>query len=54
VKPQLADVRPLVEREVVAAKRKTQLDALYERLLEKYTVSIEMPKEEEPAAEASR
>ena len=52
--PQLSDVRPLVEREVAAAARKKQLEALYERLLEKYTVTIEMPKEEKPAAEASQ
>lgn len=47
--PQLSDVRPLVEREVIAARRRAQLDGLYERLLEKYTVTIEMPKEEKPA-----
>jgi hypothetical protein len=47
-------VRPLVERELVSAKRKAQLDAMYENLLEKYAVSIEMPKEEERAAEGSR
>jgi parvulin-like peptidyl-prolyl isomerase len=52
--PELADVRPLVERELVSAKRKAQLDAMYENLLEKYAVSIEMPKEEERAAEGSR
>ena len=42
----LADVRPLVERELLAERRRTQLQALYERLLERYTVTIEMPKEE--------
>jgi parvulin-like peptidyl-prolyl isomerase len=52
--PELADVRPLVEREVVSAKRRAQLEAMYEKLLEKYSVSIEMPKEEERAAEGSR
>jgi parvulin-like peptidyl-prolyl isomerase len=45
--PALADVRPLVERELQAERRKEQLQALYERLLEKYTVSVEMPKEEQ-------
>ena len=44
--PALADVRPLVERELLAERRRTQLQALYERLLQKYTVTIEMPKEE--------
>jgi parvulin-like peptidyl-prolyl isomerase len=52
--PELADVKPLVEREVVSAKRRAQLEAMYEKLLEKYSVSIEMPKEEERAAEGSR
>jgi hypothetical protein len=45
-RPALADVRPLVEREYLAERRKAQLQALYERLLKKYTVSIEMPKED--------
>jgi hypothetical protein len=46
-RPALAEVRPLVERELLAERRRTQLQALYERLLQKYTVSIEMPKEPE-------
>jgi hypothetical protein len=45
-RPALADVRPLVERELLAERRKTGLQALYERLLAKYTVTIDMPKEE--------
>jgi len=51
--PSLADVRPVVEREVVAERRRTQLQALYERLLAKYTVTIEMPKEEKKQASAA-
>jgi PPIC-type PPIASE domain len=39
----LATVRPLVEREVLAERRKAELQALYERLLAKYSVSIDMP-----------
>jgi hypothetical protein len=39
----IATVRPLVEREVLAERRKSELDALYERLLAKYAVSIDMP-----------
>ena len=54
VRPALADVRPLVEREFTAERRTAQLQALYERLLEKYRVSIEMPAEETPAAPANR
>lgn len=41
----LAEIRPLVERELLAERRRAQLDALYERLLQKYTVAIEMPRE---------
>jgi hypothetical protein len=53
-RPPLASVRPLVERELLAERRTRQLQALYDRLLEKYTVSIELPKEGEsqPAAAA--
>jgi len=50
--PALADVRPIVEREVLAERRRTQLQSLYERLLKKYTVTIEMPKNAAPQASA--
>jgi hypothetical protein len=55
--PALADVQPLVRREVLAERRKTQLQALYDRLLGKYKITIEMPKEKDvkqqaPAAQA--
>lgn len=43
--PSLSEIRPLVEREFQAERRRAQLQALYDRLLQKYTVSIEMPKE---------
>ena len=46
--PDLSTIRPLVEREVLAERKKKELHALYERLLGKYTVVIDMPK----AAEA--
>jgi hypothetical protein len=39
----LARVRPLVERELQAERRKAELQGLYERLLAKYSVSIDMP-----------
>jgi PPIC-type PPIASE domain len=39
----LAAVRPLVEREVLAERRKAELRALYERLLAKYSVRIDGP-----------
>ncbi len=41
--PGLDLVRPLVERELMAERRRTGLDALYRRLIEKYAVTIEMP-----------
>jgi hypothetical protein len=43
VAPPLSEIRPLVEREVLAERRKTDLQSLYERLLGKYTVEIEKP-----------
>jgi len=43
-KPALSEIRPQVERELLAERRKRSLEALYERLLERYTVTIEMPK----------
>ena len=42
--PSLSAVRPLVTREILAERRKKELDELYERLLAKYSVSIEMPR----------
>lgn len=48
--PELAEIRPVVEREVLAERRKRDLDTLYERLLEKYTVTIEKPKAPPPPA----
>ena len=39
--PSLADVRPLVEREFLSARRKRELDAMYERLLDRYHVTME-------------
>jgi len=39
--PALADVRPLVERDFMAERRKRALDAMYARLLARYPVVIE-------------
>ena len=41
--PDLATIRPAVEREFLADRRTRQIAALYERLLEKYSVVIERP-----------
>ena len=48
--PALADVRPLVERELLAERRKKEIDGLYERLLQKYEVTIEKPRPPSPKA----
>jgi len=40
---ELVTVRPLVEREVLAERRNAELQALYERLLAKYSIRIDMP-----------
>lgn len=42
--PSLAAIRPLVARELLAERQKKELQALYEKLLAKYDVTIEMPK----------
>ena len=39
--PNLANVRPAVEREFLAERRRNQLAAMYERLLDKYDVVVE-------------
>ena len=44
--PSLAAIRPLVARELLAQRQKKELQALYEGLLAKYDVTIEMPKAE--------
>jgi hypothetical protein len=41
--PDFPALRPLVERELMAERRAKELQRLYERMLEKYTVRIEMP-----------
>lgn len=45
LEPTLTQVRPLVERELLAERKRAQLEALYAQLLRKYTVEIEMPAE---------
>ena len=39
--PALAEIRPVVEREYLAARRKQALDQMYERLLKRYEVVIQ-------------
>jgi hypothetical protein len=43
--PDAAVVRPMVERELLAERRQKELNGLYERLLAKYQVRVERPKE---------
>jgi hypothetical protein len=52
--PTLAEIRPLVERDFLAERRKAQLAALYERLLQKYTVTTETQQPEAAAAAQAR
>ena len=52
--PDLAAVRPAVEREFLADRHKRQLATLYERLLEKYKVVIERPEGEKAAGGKAR
>lgn len=41
-------VRPLLEREVLAERRRRELDRVYEDLLERYSVTVEMPRAGSP------
>ncbi len=41
--PKLADLRPTVEREFLAERRKAELQALYDRLSRKYSITLEKP-----------
>ena len=43
--PTLQQVRPFVEREVLADRRRRELERVYEELLQRYSVTIEMPTE---------
>ena len=52
--PDLAAVRPAVEREFLADRRARQLAAMYERLLAKYTVVVEKPEAVKPADGAGK
>lgn len=46
--PDLATARREVEREVIAERRRQALDALYQRLLTRYSVTIERPSPPRP------
>lgn len=52
--PDLAAVRPAVEREFLADRRKRQLATMYERFLEKYKVVIEKPEGEKAGGGTKR
>ena len=41
--PALDDVRNAVSRDLLTSRRKEQLERMYERLLERYTVVVDMP-----------
>lgn len=40
---ELSEVRPLVERDFLAERRKAELQSLYERLSKKYSITVETP-----------
>jgi len=48
--PKLDEIRPQVEREVMQERRKAQVDIMYQTLLKKYSVTIELPKQEPTTA----
>ncbi|MEJ2471806.1 MAG: peptidylprolyl isomerase [Desulfuromonadales bacterium] len=45
--PDLAEVRPAVERDLLADRRKRALEEMYEALLQRYQVTIERPKSDQ-------
>jgi PPIC-type PPIASE domain len=49
--PSLADVRPQVERELIADRRRRHLDEMYTRFLQRYHVVVEKRGEIPPAAQ---
>jgi hypothetical protein len=49
--PPLAEIRPQLEREVSADRRRREIDAMYARLLDRYRVVIEKRTETSPAAD---
>jgi hypothetical protein len=51
--PALSEVRPALEREYLAERRRSGLQALYDRLLAKYSVTIDMPKPADAASGAA-
>jgi hypothetical protein len=51
--PMLAEVRPLVEREFMNARRTRELASMYERMLRRYRVTVENRTEEPQTAAAA-
>jgi parvulin-like peptidyl-prolyl isomerase len=52
--PELTDVRDAVARDLLTNRRKEQLETMYERLLERYEVVIDMPEpESSPGAQGA-
>lgn len=51
--PDLAEIRPLVEREFLAQRRKKELAAMYERLLERYHVTMQKKTDQRGTANAA-
>jgi hypothetical protein len=51
--PDLAEIRPLVEREFLAQRRKRELAAMYDRLLERYHVTMQKQVDQRGTANAA-
>jgi hypothetical protein len=51
--PDLAEIRPLVEREFLAQRRKRELAAMYERFLERYHVTMQKKTDQSGTANAA-
>ena len=51
--PSLTEVRPMVERDLLAARRKEALNVMYEAMLKRYQVTIEQRGDEMGSANAA-
>ena len=51
--PQLGEIRPIVEREFLAERRKKELNKMYERMLQSYRVTVKQRAEAQGTADAA-
>ena len=50
---QLGEIRPIVEREFLAERRRRELNKMYKRMLQSYRVTVEQRAEDRGTAEAA-